>query len=362
MYRVAQRLTPELYHDLALGVFAEMLAGGYTAVGEFHYVHHLTDGTPYADPNAMGEALITAAREAGIRLTLLDTCYLSSGFGRPLLPEQARFGDRDVLAWRGRVQELADRHAGEDGLTIGAAIHSVRAVDPQDMEVVVDWARETGAPLHVHLSEQVKENSDCQAAWGGTPTEVLRRAGAWEAKATAVHATHLGDEDVKVLGAHGVTCCFCPSTEADLADGIGPALALVGAGAPLSIGSDQDVLSDPFAEVRALEMDQRLERGTRENFTPEDLVRALTTGGYESLGWSTGGEIAPGALADLVQIRTDSPALAGVTPRRLPVLASRADIGDVWVGGDRVVHGGHHVRIDAAAVLRTAIDALREDA
>lgn len=362
MYGVARRLTPELYHDLALGVFAEMVAGGYTSVGEFHYVHHRPDGTPYDDPNAMGEALITAAREAGIRLTLLDTCYLSSGFGQPLLPEQARFGDGDVQAWRERVEDLASRHRGEDDVVIGAAIHSVRAVDPAAMEVVAQWARDNEAPLHVHLSEQMKENTDCFEALGCSPTEVLRRSGAWETNATAVHATHLCDEDIAGLGVHGVTCCFCPSTEADLADGIGPAKALARGGARLSLGSDQNVLSDPFAELRALEMDQRRSRLSRENFSPDALMAALTVDGQHSLGWNASGVITPGGLADLVQIRMDTPALAGVLPARIPVMASRGDVGDVWVGGQRHAREGHHLRIDVAATLRHAIDALREDA
>lgn len=360
MYRVAERLTPESYHDLALGVFAEMVAGGYTSVGEFHYVHHRADGSPHDDPNAMGEALIAAAREAGIRLTLLDTCYLSSGFGSPLLPEQARFGDRDVHTWRRRVTELAARHHGDDDIVIGAAIHSVRAVDPQDMEVVARWASDNDAPLHVHLSEQVRENSDCVEARGVSPTEVLRRSRAWEANATAVHATHLSDEDVTVLGEHGVTCCFCPSTEADLADGIGPALALAGAGASLTLGSDQDVLADPFAEARALEMDQRLTGGSRENFTPGELMDALTVNGQRSLGWRAGGRIVTGALADLVQIRMDTASLAGVLPERVPSLASRSDIGAVWVAGTRRAQNGRHLTIDTAGVLRDAIGALRD--
>lgn len=362
MYRVAQRLTPELYHDLAVGVFAEMVAAGYTSVGEFHYVHHRPDGHSHDDANAMGEALVAAAREAGIRLTLLDTCYLSSGFGAPLLPEQERFGDGDVDGWRRRVETLLSRHRDEDDVVIGAAIHSVRAVDPGAMAVVARWARDNDVPLHVHLSEQVRENTACLAAHGASPTEVLDRAGVWETNATAVHATHLSDEDVKVLGDRGVTCCVCPSTEADLADGIPPATALAAAGARLTIGSDQNVLSDPFAEARSLEMGQRLTTGSRENFSPGDLMDALTGDGQRSLGWGRGGAIAVGALADIVQIRTDSPTLAGVRPSRVPSLAGRADVGDVWVGGRRRAHDGQHLGVETADVLRRAIDSLRGDA
>ena len=359
MYRIAARLTPESYFDLAVGAYAEMLEAGYTSVGEFHYVHHRPDGTPYADPNAMGEALIAAAHEVGIRLTLLDTCYLSSGFGAELAPEQVRFGDGSARAWRTRVEALAAAHRGEEGVRIGAAIHSVRAVAPQDMRVVADWAREQGAPLHVHLSEQVAENEACLASLGATPTRVLEGAGAWEATATAVHATHLEDEDVAVLGAHHVTCCLCPSTEADLADGIGPAVELVAAGARLGLGSDQNVLTDPLAEMRRLEMDQRLSRGTRENFTPSALVDALTTHGQECLGWSGAGRIEAGAPGDLVRVATDTAALAGVRPDRIPLHADAADVTDVWVAGRHLVRAGHHTDIDPAARLAQSIAALR---
>lgn len=359
MYRVAARLTPETYHDLAVGAYAEMLEAGCTAVGEFHYVHHRPDGTPYLDPNAMGEALISAAREVGIRLTLLDTCYLSAGFGRPLEPAQVRFGDGSAPAWRQRVDALADAHRDDAAVRIGAAIHSVRAVAPADMRVVAAWAAERRAPLHVHLSEQVAENDACRAALGATPTEVLETAGAWGPLATAVHATHVSPTDIAVLGARGVTCCLCPSTEADLADGIGPAVELARAGARLSLGSDQNVLTDPVGEARRLEMDQRLALGTRENFTGVALVTALTADGQASLGWPGAGRLEAGAAADLVHLAAGAPALAGVLPERIPLHAGPRDVADVWVAGRQVVAGGSHVGVDTAGELSRAIAHLR---
>ena len=169
MYATADRLTPETYHALARAVYAEMALAGITAVGEFHYVHHAPGGAPYAEPNAMGEALVAAAAEAGIRITLLDTAYLSSGFGQPPTARQLRFCDGDVDAWADRCPLLKER----DHARIGAAIHSVRAVPAGQLETVARWAGERLAPLHVHLSEQTAENDACLSAHGRTPTRLL---------------------------------------------------------------------------------------------------------------------------------------------------------------------------------------------
>ena len=226
-----------------------MALAGVTCVGEFHYLHHAPDGTPYDDPNAMGRAVLAAAGAAGLRITLLDACYLTGGL--------ARFRDRDAAAWAERVDAIAERGASK----IGAAIHSVRAVDPDGARVVAEWAG--GRPLHAHVSEQPKENEECLAAHGRTPTGLLADAGALSADFTAVHATHLTDDDVALLGGAGVTACLCPTTERDLADGIGPARRLAEAGARLATGSDSHAVIDPFEEARAIELDERLATGVR---------------------------------------------------------------------------------------------------
>ncbi len=190
MYAVAATLDPDSYFALARATYREMAAAGITTVGEFHYLHHQPDGTPYADPNAMGLALVEAAREAGIRIALLDTAYLSSGFGKPVEGPQVRYSDGDAGAWAERVGALDPG----DGVVVGAAIHSVRAVPRDQLPVVV--AAATGRPLHVHLSEQVAENEGCLAAYGVTPTRLLADAGALGATTSAVHATHLTADDV----------------------------------------------------------------------------------------------------------------------------------------------------------------------
>ncbi|MFC6344908.1 formimidoylglutamate deiminase, partial [Nocardioides hankookensis] len=211
MYAVAGRLTPDTYFELARATYREMVAAGMTSVGEFHYLHHQPDGSPYADPNAMGHALIAAAAEAGIRIALLDTCYLSSGFGRPPEGAQVRYTDGDAGRWAERVSAIDHDH-------VGAAIHSVRAVPKGQLGTVVEAT--AGRPLHVHLSEQVAENDACLATYGVTPTQLLHDVGALGPRTTAVHATHLIGADVTHLGTTQTRACFCPTTERDLGDGI----------------------------------------------------------------------------------------------------------------------------------------------
>ncbi|MEJ7635000.1 formimidoylglutamate deiminase [Aeromicrobium sp.] len=292
MYALAAVLDPDLLFDLARATYAEMHLAGIRSVGEFHYLHHQPGGTPYDDPNAMGEALIAAAREACIQIALLDTCYLSAGFDRPVEGVQCRFSDGDSEAWANRVEALADTHAGADDVVVGAAIHSVRAV-PRDQLAVVAHAFPE-APLHVHVSEQPAENADCVAATGLSPVTLLAEAGAWTPRTTAVHATHLSAADIAILGDAQAHTCFCPTTEAELADGIGPSVALRDAGARLTLGSDSNTVIDMFAEARAVEMHQRLTSGVRGAWTAEQLWHAATAAGHESLGFASGGVIEVG--------------------------------------------------------------------
>ena len=289
MYALAAALDPDLLFDLARATYAEMHLAGIRSVGEFHYVHHQAGGTPYDDPNAMGEALISAARDAGLRIALLDTCYLAAGFSRPPEGVQTRFSDGDADAWATRVEALAQRHAGEDDVVVGAAIHSVRAV-PRDQLAVVAQAF-PDAPLHVHVSEQPVENADCVAATGMTPVALLGEAGAWTPRTTAVHATHLTAADITTLGEASAYACFCPTTEAELADGIGPSVALREAGARLTLGSDSNTVIDMFAEARAVEMHQRLATGVRGDWSAEQLWLAAGVTGHESLGFTGTGTI-----------------------------------------------------------------------
>ncbi len=345
MYAAASRLDPDSYFELARGVYAEMVLAGMTAVGEFHYLHHDHRGRPYADPNAMSAALAAAAADAGIRLTLLDVCYLSGGLDAtghlPLDPVQERFSDGSVDAWAARVRSWS----APAGVVVGSAVHSVRAVPEQDLARAAVLRRDgltPDGPLHVHLSEQPTENTAVRAFYGCTPTELLDRNGLLTDRTTAVHATHLTTGDIARLGRRATYACFCPTTERDLADGIGPALALREAGSPLTLGSDQHAVIDMFAELRGLEMHERLTSNERGRFTPAQLISAATADGYRSLGRPGGGRVEVGALADLVEVDLSSLRTAGSRPDQAIYAASAADVRTVVVGGETVVRGGAH--------------------
>jgi formiminoglutamate deiminase len=336
MYAVAERLDPDSYLALARATYREMVAAGITSVGEFHYLHHQPDGTPYDDPNEMGRALIEAATQAGLRITLLDTCYLSSGFGEPPQGVQRRFSDGTADGWAERIAGLGDH---------GSAIHSVRAVPDDQLGTVVEASR--GKPLHVHVSEQMKENDACVAAYGATPSQLLADHGVLGPLTSAVHATHLTDDDIDHLGTTRTYACFCPTTERDLADGVGPSRALLDAGSPLTLGSDSHAVIDLFEEMRAVELDERLATLERGHWSAAELLRAATTDGHASLGSPDAGAIAVGNRADLVTLDTTTPSTAGTggDEHTAVFAATAADVVQVVTDGRVVFQQGDEVEI-----------------
>ncbi|MEV6278948.1 formimidoylglutamate deiminase [Nocardia sp. NPDC051832] len=339
MYAVAAQLDPDSYYRLARGVYAEMVAAGYTGVGEFHYLHHRPDGRRYSDPNAMSAALASAAVDAGIRLMLLDTCYLAGGFGRELSARQQRFSDGNAAAWAERAAEF---RPDSELVRTGVAAHSVRAVPAEALSVVAEQA--AGRPLHVHLSEQPAENEDCAAAHGCTPTELLAATGALGPQSVAVHATHVTAADADLLASTATQVCLCPTTERDLGDGIGPAKLLSDNGIGLCLGTDSHAVIDAFEEWRALELDERLATRTRGCFDITQLFTAATA--HAAIGWPEAGRIEPGAAADLVTIDLESIRTAGTTPSAALFAATASDVREVLIAGRPIVSDHHHLLID----------------
>ncbi len=333
MYDVAGRLDPDSYFALARATYREMVAAGITSVGEFHYLHHRPDGTPYDDPNAMGRAVVEAAREAGLRIALLDTAYLCSGFGAPVEGVQRRFSDGTPEAWAERLAELADDGVDVTGVHIGGALHSVRAADPAALRA---WAT---SPMHVHLSEQRAENEECLRHHGVTPARLVAdgHPGLTGPDATVVHATHLTDDDIALLGSTGTNVCVTPTTERDLGDGIGPVRRLHDAGARITVGTDSHAVIDLLEELRCLEGHERLAGETRGHWTAGELLAVATA--HDTLGFPDAGAIAVGRRADLVTIDTTSARTAGTGADEHTAVfaATAADVTRTVVDG-RVVY------------------------
>lgn len=346
MYELAGSLTPDSYERLATAVFVELAMAGITTVGEFHYLHHQSEGIPYSDSNEMGHALIRAARTAGINIALLDAGYFRAGFeAGNLHPVQTRFRDRSPATWLDRVETLRAFYEDADDVVIGLAPHSVRAVPEAGLNAVAH-RHAGGTPIHIHVSEQPAENVECLEATGLTPAGLLTEVGLLGPDTTLIHATHLTDADIAEIGSSGSRVCYCATTERDLADGIGPAYELAAAGATLCAGSDSHAVIDMFEEARGIEMHTRLATGRRGNFAPRELMASVTVNGSASLGFPSAG-LQVGSPADFAVIDTDdSPRLSGLRDATaldsIVFAATPADVSEVFVRGQRIVSNGEH--------------------
>jgi formimidoylglutamate deiminase len=361
MYHAALRLSPDDVYHASRFCFVEMLRAGITTVGEFHYLHNDTAGRPYADPAELARRVLAAAVDAGIRICLLNVCYMTAGIGRPLRPEQRRFGTPDVAAFLDTTQLLADEAGSAELVSVGVAPHSVRAVSRETVRALHDWSRSRGLPCHMHVSEQPAEVEACVAAYGRRPVELLNDDGVLGDGFTAIHATHISDAEVRMLAESGATVCACPGTERDLGDGFLRAADLVRAGGRIALGTDSQTVIDLLEEMRLVEYNERLQRLERVVITRSGdaarrvhaplLLEMATSAGARSLHLPTGA-LEAGALADMIGIDLGHPALAGWTPATLPAmiaLCAPADVvRDVWVGGRQVVTQREHPRLEDA--------------
>ena len=314
MYAFAARIDPQTLQAIAAQLYVEMLKAGYTQVCEFHYLHHQPDGTPYAQPEAMSLALIEAAREAGIALTLLPVLYMSGGFdGRPLSPRQCRFG-HDVERYFQLLGAL--RKQERDDVRIGVALHSLRAIPEQSWRGLVESDALKTGPIHIHIAEQIGEVQDCIATRGARPVEWLFQHAAVDKRWCLVHATHLTEAETAQLARSGAIAGLCPTTEANLGDGLFPLARYLDANGVIGIGSDSHISISPVEELRWLEYGQRLQTRHRNvaarhagDSVGETLWRAAQRGGTQAAGMAIG-SLDDGKRADLIVLDRDAPLLA----------------------------------------------------
>jgi formimidoylglutamate deiminase len=371
MYRFLERIGPDELAAIAAQLYVEMLEAGYTAVGEFHYLHHQPDGSAYADPAELSQAILAAQRQSGIGLTHLPVLYLSGGFGgTPPDPGQRRFL-HDLDAFGALLERLRAAFAGDPDLRLGVAPHSLRAVPDQALLPAIQIIDriDPQAPVHIHVAEQVREVRDCLAWCGQRPVAHLLEIAPVGPRWCLIHATHMDDDETAELARSGAVAGLCPTTEANLGDGLFNLAAFLEAGGGIGIGSDSHVSVSPVEELRWLEYGQRLNQLRRlvaasmaEPHCGARLWNAALAGGAQALGRSTG-RLAPGHRADLMRLDAGHPTLAGrAGPALLDslVFAGNANpVRDVMVGGRWLVRDGrHHARDAIAGRYRAALGRL----
>ncbi|MEO1270211.1 MAG: formimidoylglutamate deiminase [Myxococcota bacterium] len=348
MYQSALTLTPDALYTIATDLYHEMLAAGYTTVGEFHYLHHSTDGSLYHPPEHLAQVMIQAALDAGIRIVLLLVLYQTGGIGQPPSPRQHRFIVPDLASYLSMVEALMHTHSSNPKVHIGLAPHSIRAVPMATLAQLADWNRSHGLPVHMHVCEQRSEVEQAQTRLGLPPIEAIAQAGLLDDHFVGIHATHLAPDDPRRLSDSGARVCACPTTEANLGDGFLPAHTLMSAGIPIAIGSDSHIVVNPMEELRMIENNERLQRQQRNVLAglmqppsqpgriAPGLLQSGTQHGADALGLATG-RMEVGAMADLVALDRNDPTLKGVAVSHLPEAivfsAGPRCVSEVWVAG-----------------------------
>jgi formimidoylglutamate deiminase len=350
MYDAANRLEPQEIYDASRLAFLEMASTGITAVGEFHYIHHQRDGSPYSDPNLLEREVIRAARDAGIRIALLRVAYARAGYQTEPNPQQIRFIENSPDIYLKHLDQLLAAPELSEGTTwVGVAPHSVRAVPLDYLKPIVAFANERELPVHMHVAEQPAEVSACIEEYGRSPVALLETEGLLSKRFTAVHAIHVTPKAIASLARAGAFVCACPTTERNLGDGVVPVDAYFDAGVRISLGSDSQIQIDLLEDARELEYHLRLQKMQRNVLAP-DLARKLfdcaTINGAVSIGLHGGGKIEAGSPADFFTVGLDDLSIAGATPDSLLTnivfSLSRTAVRDVVVGGKQIVENGRH--------------------
>ncbi len=366
MYRFLDRLGPDQLKAVASQLYAEMLEAGFTAVGEFHYVHHQIGGDPFDDPAEMSAQIMAAVGTAGIGLTLLPVFYANGGFGgAPLAGAQLRF-DTDPDSFLDIVAACRDHASISSRTTVGIAPHSLRAVTPESLDTVL--AATSDSPVHIHIAEQIMEVEACVGWSGLRPVEWLMDHCTVDDRWCLVHATHMTLDETKMLAASGAVAGLCPITEANLGDGIFDGVGFARAGGHWGVGSDSNIRIDLAEELRGLECSQRLRDLGRNRLAGEGrangrtLFDAARAGGAQALGQSMGA-LAVGHWCDVVSLDADHPLL--VARRDDDWLngwifgGDRSCVRDVWTSGRQMVSGGRHIaRAEIARDFAGAMAAL----
>jgi formimidoylglutamate deiminase len=340
MYHAAGLLSPEGVYQASRMAFLEMLLSGITTVGEFHYIHHAPGGTPYSDRNELAWQVLRAAQDSGLRIVLLRTAYVRSGWGKPPEPGQARF-------LTPRVEDfIADTEAlRAAGASVGVAPHSLRAVPLEYVRELAAYAGAQQMPVHMHVSEQIADVEACLGEYGMRPVELLDQNGLLDSRFTAVHAIHVTGEEISRLSHAGATVCACPTTERNLGDGTAPADQFLNAGLRVSLGSDSNVQINLLEDARELEYHLRILKLERALLAPNQLFACATASGAASLGVRSG-SLEIDRPADFFTMALDDPSIAGADPDSLlshvVLSAERSAVRDVAVGGKFVIREGRH--------------------
>ena len=345
MYRAANLLSAEALYHVSRMAFLEMILGGVTAVGEFHYLHHAPGGVPYQDRNTLALEVVRAAQDTGLRIGLLRAAYARGGWNKPIEPAQARFLSPRAEDFIADSEALRARIARFDRAWMGVAPHSIRAVPLDYLLEVVRYARAHSLPVHMHVAEQLAEVETCREEYGLRPVELLRRHGILDSRFTAIHGIHVTEEEIGRLAEARSVVCACPTTERNLGDGICPADKLMSAGVSIALGSDSNVQINLLEDARELEYHLRLQRQKRLILDGRDLLKCATENGAASLG-APSGELEAGRAADFFTVGLDDPSLAGADGESLAsyvVFAlERSAVREVCVGGQFVVQDGRH--------------------